>query len=107
MKNDVIDPREIYKFSKNESVDLNSDSATLHLDNIVECEAKIKELLEKKNQSQFYIQNIMKENEIGINKKYEVKWGSIVYKPQPEKIVPAKDGRVVRRRAVTIKKIES
>ena len=47
MKNDVIDPREIYKFSKNESVDLNSDSATLHLDNIIECEAKIKELLDE------------------------------------------------------------
>ena len=61
----------------------------------------------KKNESQFYIQNIMKENEIGLHKKYKVKWGSIIYKPQPERIIPAKEGRVVRRRSVTIKPVES
>ena len=107
MNKDTKEPREIYKFSKNEAIDLNSPSASLHLENIVDCEKKIKDLEKKKNDSQFYIQNIMKENEIGLHKKYKVKWGSIIYKPQPEKIVPAKEGRVVRRRSIVIKPIES
>ena len=105
MNKDINEPREIYKFSKNETVNLNSSSASKHLDNILDCEKKIKDLEQKRNESQFYIQSIMKENEIGLHERYKVKWGSIIYKPQPEKIVPAKEGRIVRRRSITIKPI--
>ena len=59
---------------------------------------------DKKTIAQFYIQHQMKEKEM-VNSKYKVKWGSINYKATPERIIPAKEARTVRRRSISITKI--
>ena len=99
------EPRQLYKISSAEEVDLNNKTATDYLDTIYECEKRIKELNDKKTIAQFYIQHQMKEKEIGVNPKYKVKWGSINYKATPERVIPAKEARTVRRRSISITKI--
>mgnify|MGYP003124802710 FL=1 len=87
-------------------VDLNDDDCGYHLDRINDNKAKIKLLNEEVEKSQIYIQTKMGEAEIGINDRYKVSWGTTTYKPQPEKVVPAKDGYTIRRKTASIKKLE-
>ena len=105
MKKDYKKPWEVYKNSNKDSVDLNFQDATYHLKNIIECQKRIKDLEEQRFNSQLFIQNILKESEFGEHNDFKVTWGSIFYKPVPEKVIPAKEGRVIRRKSITIRKI--
>ncbi len=87
-------------------VDLNDDDCGFHLDRINDNKDKIKLLNEEIEKSQIYIQTKMGEAEIGINDRYKISWGTTTYKPQPEKVVPAKDGYTIRRKTATVKRIE-
>lgn len=87
-------------------VDLNDDDCGFHLDRINDNKDKIKLLNEEVEKSQIYIQTKMGEAEIGLNDRYKVSWGTTTYKPQPEKVVPAKDGYTIRRKTATIKKLD-
>ena len=88
-------------------VDLNDDDCGFHLDRINDNKEKIKLLNEEIEKSQIYIQTKMGEAEIGINDRYKVSWGTTTYKPQPEKVVPAKDGYTIRPKTATIKKLNN
>ena len=37
---------------------------------------------------------------------YIVNWGSRTYKPQPERVVPAKDGYTARNKTISIKEVQ-
>ncbi len=87
-------------------VDLNDDDCGFHLDRINDNKDKIKVLNEEVEKSQIYIQTKMGEAEIGINDRYKISWGTTTYKPQPEKVVPAKDGYTIRRKTASIKKLD-
>ena len=87
-------------------VDLNDDDCGYHLDRINDNKDKIKLLNEEVEKSQIYIQTKMGEAEIGINDRYKISWGTTTYKPQPEKVVPAKDGYTIRRKTASIKKLD-
>jgi len=87
-------------------VDLNDDDCGFHLDRINDNKDKIKLLNEEVEKSQIYIQTKMGEAEIGINDRYKISWGTTTYKPQPEKVVPAKDGYTIRRKTASIKKLD-
>ena len=88
------------------SVDLSSDDCGYHLDRIYDNQTEIKKLTDEINESQTYIQDVMGQAERGGNDRFAVTWGSITYKPKPEKIVPASDGYTNRRKSVTIKKLD-
>jgi hypothetical protein len=87
--------------------DLNDDDSSEHLDRIYNNKEKIKLLNDEIEQSQIFIQTKMGDAEIGTNYRYKVSWGTTTYKPQPEKVVPAKDGYTIRRKTATLKRIEN
>ena len=97
----------MHPVSEQQEVDLNDDECGFHLDRIMDNKEKIKLLNEEVEKSQIYIQAKMGAAEIGRNYKYKVTWGSTTYKPQPEKVVPAKDGYTIRRKTATIKKLNN
>ena len=95
----------MHPISKQEEVDLSDDECGFHLDRIVDNKDKISLLNKEIEKSQIFIQTKMGDAELGYNYKYKVTWGTTTYKPQPEKVVPAKDGYTVRRKTATIKRI--
>ena len=96
----------MHPVSEQTEADLNDDDCSFHLDRITDNKEKIKLLNDEIEKSQIYIQTKMGNAEIGINDRYKVTWGTTTYKPQPEKVVPAKDGYTIRRKTATVKKLD-
>ena len=96
----------MHPVSEQTEADLNDDDCSFHLDRITDNKEKIKLLNDEIEKSQIYIQTKMGNAEIGTNDRYKVTWGSTTYKPQPEKVVPAKEGYTIRRKTATVKKLE-
>lgn len=96
----------MHPVSEQTEADLSDDDCSFHLDRITDNKEKIKLLNDEIEKSQIYIQTKMGNAEIGINDRYKVTWGTTTYKPQPEKVVPAKDGYTIRRKTATVKKLD-
>jgi len=96
----------MHPVSEQTEADLNDDDCSFHLDRITDNKEKIKLLNDEIEKSQIYIQTKMGAAEIGTNDRYKVTWGTTTYKPQPEKVVPAKDGYIIRRKTATVKKLD-
>ena len=66
-------------------------------------DAEIKELKEEQDCIQTALMEKIANHEKAVCGSYELNWGYINYKPTPEKVVPAKEARSVRRKQVRIK----
>jgi len=73
---------------------------------IEHCNEQIKLLQTMKDEATLEIQKKMGKATIGTHDRWQVKWGSVSYKAQPEKIVPAKDAYTVRNKSIKIKRLE-
>ena len=66
-------------------------------------DAEIKELKEEQDCIQTALMEKIANHEKAVCGSYQLDWGYINYKPTPEKVVPAKEARSVRRKQVRIK----
>ena len=73
---------------------------------IEHCNEQMKLLQTMKDEATLEIQKKMGKATVGTHNRWEIKWGSTTYKPQPEKIIPAKDGYTVRKKSINIKRLE-
>jgi len=101
------DTQIIYSKPNKESLlDLDTEEVTSLCDQITSCEDQIKNLNEIITKGKIRLQELMGNSTKATSSKYNLDWGTITYKDQPEKIIPAKEGYTIRKKTVTIRKIK-
>jgi len=101
------DTQIIYPENKKDILlDLDTQEVNSLCDQITSCEDQIKNLTEIITKGKIRLQELMGTASKATCQKYNLDWGSITYKDQPEKIVPAKDGYTIRKKTVAIRKIK-
>jgi hypothetical protein len=73
---------------------------------ILDNKESIKHLKSIIEDSEIKLKEMIKDNEEAVTNKYIIKWPMINYKPQPEKIIPAKEGKTIRSTTLRIKEYE-
>ena len=101
------DTQIIYSKPDKESLlDLDTEEVTSLCDQITSCEDQIKNLNEIITKGKIRLQELMGNSTKATSSKYNLDWGTITYKDQPEKVIPAKEGYTIRKKTVTIRKIK-
>lgn len=73
---------------------------------LMEINQDLRQLNESKGVVEARIMAQLKEARYGRSKTFMVEWGSRSYKPQPEKVIPAKEGYTVRNKTLKVKEIK-
>jgi len=92
----------VYPVGEDGVVELNKDLLK-HVARIQNNKEEIKRLTEEIDESETLIKEDMKSKENAVIDSFSIKWPTIKYKAQPEKIVPAKDARISRGKSLRIK----
>ena len=95
---------------KKNNILISGDTKILHKDLVIhaeqalECDRVIKEAKLHKELCMDKLKEAMGNHTSARAKNYNISWGSINYKAQPEKITPAKEAYTIRRKTLVIKK---
>lgn len=98
----------IYQDAKDEHIELEEDALDF-IDLYNHAEKSIKHWQSVKEDAQVSLMSLLGENTSGSvtlqDTTYHVKWPVRTYKPQPEKVTPAKPGYTARQKSISIKEI--
>lgn len=73
---------------------------------IMDAKAAIKESEAAIENAEKSLKELIGQAEVAVAGNIQIKWGMRTYKPQPEKLVPAKEGYTVRQSSLTIKEMQ-
>ena len=95
------------KITENQSEDIKQIDGTfeIYADQIMECDRVIKDAKIHKDLCMEKLKEAMGNHTTARVSNFFLDWGFISYKAQPEKIVPAKEARTVRKKSIKIRKI--
>lgn len=96
------DANKLWPQGHDEVADL-GDAGTRWAQEIIEAKQEIKDLQDLIEDRETKIKSMMQDATKGIAGRYKVTWPMRHYKPQPERVVPAKEGYSVRQSTITIK----
>ena len=100
----------IYQDAKDEHIELKEDALDF-IDLYNHAEKSIKHWQSVKEDAQLSLMSLLGENTSGSvtlqDTIYHVKWPVRTYKPQPEKVTPAKPGYTARQKSITIKEVQN
>ena len=77
----------------------------IYAEQALECDRVIKDARAHKELCMEKLKESMGNHTIARVKNYNLSWGSISYKAQPEKIIPAKEAYIIRKKTIGIKKL--
>lgn len=77
----------------------------IYAEQSLECDRVIKDAKAHKELCMEKLKESMGNHTIARVKNYNLSWGSISYKAQPEKVIPAKEAYIIRKKTLGIKQI--
>lgn len=90
--------------SPNEDIKILAKNLEIYAEQILECDRVMKDAKIHKDLCMDKLKEAMGNHVSARLNNYNLEWGFISYKEQPEKIVPAKKARTIRKKTINIKK---
>jgi hypothetical protein len=87
----------------NQKIKILDKSLAIYAKQSMECDRVIKEAKEHKEMCMEKLKEAMGNHTHARLKNFNLNWGLINYKAQPEKIIPAKEAYSIRKKTITIK----
>ena len=102
-----MNPNTLKKISNDTSEDIKiiAEENELYAKQILECDRVIKDAKIHKDLCMDKLKQAMGNHLVARVNNYLLNWNYISYKAQPEKIVPAKEARTIRKSSISIKQI--